>query len=216
MLTTSTRRVHTAYLEGGPSDYQYQDMGPMRFPESIQYAGSNETIQVNDMKLTFQLADIMNELNKGHPNFTVKFIPWIQNSPNGLYYFNEIKKSNGLPPTVTEITANPNLTAQIPVDPIVANITEQISDIGCNPKVSAAAAKNIFASYKTWINSGLGGLGGDDWSEFAYFHNHLGYSLNATDQAINGGQLGGGYGGSSFWDSMYVMLRCFDISKLHY
>ena len=50
-------------------------MGPMRFPESIQYAGTKETLTVNDMKLTFQLADVMNTLNKGQANFTVNFIP---------------------------------------------------------------------------------------------------------------------------------------------
>ena len=69
--------MHTAYLEGGPSDYQYMEMGPMRFPETIQLAGSNETLPINDMKLVFQLGEIMNQLNNGHPNFTVKFTPWV-------------------------------------------------------------------------------------------------------------------------------------------
>ena len=193
-----TRRVHTAYLEGGPFDYQYQDMGPMRFPETIQYAGSNETIPVNDMKLVFQLADVMNELNKGDDNFTVKFIPWIQNNPNGLYYYNGIKKPDGLPPTVTEIQTNPNLTAQIPVDPLVTNITDRVTEIACSPEVGAAAAKNVFTAHKAWLDSGLGGLGGDDWSEFAYFHNHLQYSLNVTDQALAGGSPADG-----LWDYMY-------------
>lgn len=172
-------------------------MGPMRFPQSIQYAGSNQTITVNDMKLTFQLADVMNQLNKGKSNFTVNFIPWLQASPNGFYYANGIKKPNGLPPTVTEIKTNKNLTAQIPVDPIVTDINNQIQEISCNPQLMAAAAKNVFTAHKAWLDSGLGGLGGDDWSEFAYFHNHLKYSLNVTDQALSGGG-----GGVTFWDSM--------------
>ena len=197
---TSIRRVHTAYLEGGPSDYQYQEMGPMRFPETIQDPATNETIPINDMKLVFQLADAMNELNKGDANSTVKFIPWIQNSPNGLYYHNGIRKSDGLPPTVTEIKTNPNFTLQVSIDPIVANITEQISEATCDPETVSAAMKNVFTAYRAWINSGLGGLGGDDWSEFAYFHNHLKYSLNDTDQA---GGLGAA-GGNGFWDAMHV------------
>ena len=179
------------------------EMGPMRFPESIQYAGSNETIPINDMKLTFQLADIMNQLNEGNPNFTVNFIPWIQNNQNGLYYFNGIKQADGLPPTVGEIASNPNLTAQIPIDPVVGNLTDQITEVGCNPQTMAAAAKNVFTAYKNFVSSGLDGLGGDDWSEFAYFHNHLGYSLNATDQAVNSGPYAGA-GGNSLWDSMSV------------
>lgn len=178
----------------------------MRFPESIQYAGSNETIPINDMKLTFQLADVMNQLNKGHPNFTVKFIPWIQKSPNGLYYFNGIKQADGLPPTITEISADSNLTAQIPIDPVVGNITDLISKISCNPEVTAATAKNMFTAYKNFVSTGLGGLGGDDWSEFAYIHNHLNYSLDATDQAVNSGEFGGA-GGNSLWDSLYVSVQ---------
>ncbi|KAL8856124.1 MAG: hypothetical protein Q9178_007249 [Gyalolechia marmorata] len=199
-------RVQTAYLEGGPSDYQYQEMGPMRFPESIQYAGSNETIPINDMQLVFQLADVMNQLNEGQPNYTVKFIPWIQESPNGLYYFSGLKDADGLPPTATEVKNNPKLTLPVPEDPIVGNITDLVSEIGCNPKTAAAIAKNTFTAYKEFINTGLGGLGGDDWSEFAYLHNHLKYSLNATDQAINSGEYGGN-GGNSLWDLLKVALQ---------
>ncbi|KAL8820705.1 MAG: hypothetical protein Q9223_001128 [Gallowayella weberi] len=209
-VTTSSMlgMIRTAYLEGGPSDYQYQDMGPMRFPESIQYAGSNETMQINDMKLTFQLAEVMNQLNKGQPNYTVNFIPWIQNSPNGLYYYSGLKGSDGLPPTATEIKNNPKYAIEISADPIVGNITDQISQVTCDPKTMGAVAKNVFKAHKAFLDTGLGGLGGDDWSEFAYFHNHLKYSLNATDQAINGGDFGG-YGGNSFqvqlsWKNNYT------------
>lgn len=198
-----SRRVHTAYLEGGPSDYQYQEMGPQRFPESIQYAGSNETIPLNDMKLVFQLVDIINQLNDGDANATVKFIPWIETSPNGLSYFNGFKKADGLPPTVSEVEGDENLFTQIQVDPVVGNITDQIFAIGCDPEIMAATAKNVFTAYKTFINDGLGGLGGDDWSEFAYFHNYLNYDLNATDQAINSGGFGG-RGGNSLWTLLFV------------
>ncbi|KAL9033492.1 MAG: hypothetical protein Q9180_005914, partial [Flavoplaca navasiana] len=92
-------RVHTAYLEGGPFDYQYQDVGPMRFPKSVQYAGTNETVPINDQQLLFQLGEIMDQMNQGQPNYSVKFIPWIQESPNGLYYFSGIKDADGLSPT---------------------------------------------------------------------------------------------------------------------
>ena len=203
VLLTHDRRVHTAYLEGGPSDYQYQEMGPMRFPESIQYTGSNETTPINDQQLVFQLAGIMNQMNQGRPNYTVNFIPWIQQSPNGLYYFSGLKDTDGLPPTAKEVKSNPNLTVPAPVDPIAGNITDIIAELTCSPESMAAVAKNIFSAYKTFINSGLGGLGGDDWSEFAYLHNQLNYSLNATDQVVNSGAFGG-YGGYSLWDSVYV------------
>lgn len=148
----------------------------------------------------------MNQLNEGNTNYTVKFIPWIQESPNGLYYFNGFKQANGLPPTVTEIEDNQSLTGQIPVDPQVGNITDLVFGIGCNPNTTAAAAKNVFTAFKAFVEDGLNGLGGDDWSEFAYLHNHLGYSLNDTDQAINTGAFAGN-GGNSLWELMSVHKR---------
>ncbi|KAL8932987.1 MAG: hypothetical protein Q9216_006576 [Gyalolechia sp. 2 TL-2023] len=200
-------RVHTAYLEGGPSDYQYQEMGPMRFPESIQYAGSNETIPLNDMKLVFQLADIMNQLNNNQSNYTVNFIPWIQESPNGLVYLNGFKQDNGLPPTVTQIDSSQNTTTQPPVDPTVGNITGQITELACTPELMEAAGRNVFTAYKSFIDTGLGGLGGDDWSEFAYFHNYLKFSLNATDQAINSGSFGGAGGAIVGQPSLLTVMQ---------
>lgn len=175
----------------------------MRFPESIQYAGSNETIPLNDMKLVFQLADTMNQMNEGRSNFTVSFIPWIQESPNGLVYFDGYKLPSGLPPTVSDIDDSQNSTTQPPVDPTIGNITDAINDLTCTPELMEAAGRNVFTAYKTFINSGLGGLGGDDWSEYAYVHNYLKYSLNASDQVINAGDFGGA-GGDSLWDIMSV------------
>jgi hypothetical protein len=41
-------RVRTKYLNGTtPSDYQYQEMGPMRFPVSVKYADTNEIVDIN-------------------------------------------------------------------------------------------------------------------------------------------------------------------------
>ena len=174
----------------------------MRFPESITNTETNETLPVNDMKLVFQLADVMNQLNTGDANFTINFIPWIQNSPNGLYYYNGFKKSNGLPPTITEISNNENLTVQAPVDPLVTNVTDLVEELTCSPEVMARTARNVFTAHKAWLNSGLGGLGGDDWSEFAYLHNYLKYSLNVTDQAL---VTTGATAGAPFWDTMCVV-----------
>ena len=171
----------------------------MRFPEAIQLAGTNETLEVNDMKLTFQLADFMNTLNKGNANFTINFIPWIQSSPNGLQYLYGIKKPNGVAPTITEAKSNSNYTAHIPFDPLVTELTNIEDKIACEPTVMAAAAKNVFTAHKAFLDTALGGLGGDDFSEFAYFHNVLKYSLNITDQVLSAAQEGG----NSFWDDMY-------------
>jgi len=53
----------------------------MRFPVSITYAETNETLYIQDHKLVFQLADVLNEMNvKLDPVFQVNFIPWIQSN----------------------------------------------------------------------------------------------------------------------------------------
>lgn len=100
-------RVHTEYLSGGPFDYSYQEMGPMRFPYQITVR--NETYNVTDHQLVFQLADELNALNGHAANFSVDFIPWLQSSPNGLSYKGGFKLDTGMPPTLAEIKANASL-----------------------------------------------------------------------------------------------------------
>jgi len=67
-------RVHTAYLNGTTrDDYQYQEMGPMRFPVSLTL--DNETVEINDHKMVFQLAATLNEMNGGNDtDYGVNFI----------------------------------------------------------------------------------------------------------------------------------------------
>jgi len=67
-------RVHTAYLNGtSREDYQYQEMGPMRFPVSVRLG--NETVEIQDHKMVFQLAAKLNEMNGGNTSdYAVNFI----------------------------------------------------------------------------------------------------------------------------------------------
>jgi hypothetical protein len=45
-------RIRTKYLAGStPEQYQYQEMGPMRFPVSTLYADTNETLDIQDHKV---------------------------------------------------------------------------------------------------------------------------------------------------------------------
>jgi hypothetical protein len=54
----------------------------MRFPVSLTYTGTNETLEIQDHKLVFQLADVLNGMNKDEdPKLQVNFIPWIQTNP---------------------------------------------------------------------------------------------------------------------------------------
>ncbi|KAI1380621.1 flavin-containing amine oxidoreductase [Hypoxylon crocopeplum] len=186
-------RVHTEYLSGGPFDYSYQEMGPMRFPETIKY--SNESYNITDHQMVFQLASEMNRINNYNKNFSVDFIPWIQSSSNGLYYYNGIKLDTGLPPTVAQTRANSSLRISYPEDASTEALSDKISPITSNETFMIELAGNTFKAHKDFLVNGLGGLGGDTWSEFAYMVNYLNATLNDTDV------LGGG--ASSFWDSLY-------------
>jgi hypothetical protein len=54
----------TAQLNGSSlKDGQYHEMGPMRFPYGIPDPDTNETYQIQDMQIVFQLADLSNENN---------------------------------------------------------------------------------------------------------------------------------------------------------
>ncbi|KAL8995572.1 MAG: hypothetical protein Q9169_004714 [Polycauliona sp. 2 TL-2023] len=173
-----------------------------REENAVDAAQAKAKLPFNDQQLVFQLGEIMNQMNQAQLNYSVNFTPWIQESPNGLYYFSGLKDTDGLPPTATEVKSNPKLTVPVVADPIVGNITDVVSELTCTPELMGAIAKNTFTAFKSFVESGPGGLGGDDWSEFAYIHNHLGYSLNATDQVVNAGTYGG-RGGNSLWDYIY-------------
>lgn len=46
----------------------------MRFPVSLTDAKTNETIEINDHKMVFQLADAINNLNGNDSSLKVNFI----------------------------------------------------------------------------------------------------------------------------------------------
>lgn len=49
----------------------------MRFPVETFYPDTNETIQINDHKMVFQLADALNKMNKKRPDYKVDFIKYV-------------------------------------------------------------------------------------------------------------------------------------------
>lgn len=194
-------RVHTAYF-GDPSDRQYQEMGPMRFPLSITSSETNETLQIQDHRIVFDLAAEVNRLNHNNTNFTVNFIKWYQTSPNGLYYVNGSRLPNGKSPTVSQVRSNASLAgiSSVEDDPRLAELNTRIENVMDNETFIAQMAKNVYMAHKTFLDTGLGGIGGDDWSEFAYVHNYLKYALNDTFVAL------GDPGSESFWDNLYESM----------
>ncbi|KAI8239781.1 L-amino-acid oxidase [Colletotrichum sp. SAR 10_96] len=189
-------RVHTEYLSGGPFDYSYQEMGPMRFPETYVDPKTNATYNISDHQLVFQLAAEMNELNNHDKNLSVDFIPWIQSNVNGLSYKNGIKLANGLPPTLAQISANSSLAVATVYDDATNALSAEEEKYMPGSDFSVAMAKNMYKAHGEWVRNGLNGLGGDTWSEYAFMVNYLKGSLNSTDAL-------GMYSATSFWDTLY-------------
>lgn len=173
-------------------------MGPMRFPYQWT-SSSNETYNISDHQLVFQLAAEMNQLNGHDANWSVDFIPWYQADGNGLYYHNGIRLADGMPPTVDQVAANASLSVHPVYDASTTALQDQISAVTSGDEFMAELATNMFKAHREFLDNGLGldGLPGDQWSEFAYMVNYLGASLNDTDV------VAGTAAGDSFWDAWY-------------
>ncbi|KAF1348475.1 flavin-containing amine oxidoreductase-domain containing protein [Delphinella strobiligena] len=170
-------RVHTAYLNGTtPDQYQYQEMGPMRFPVSITL--DNETLEIQDHKMVFQLASVLNEQND--LDYQVNFIPWIQQSANEPSSTTK-RRPDGTVPGITEVSNDASLA--INLNATYANATAvATAEQGFEDFVDMDRAKmglytsNIFQAHKQAVAEGF-----FDFSESGYLRYKLGIDLNTTD-----------------------------------
>lgn len=174
-------RIRTKYLAGStPDQYQYQEMGPMRFPVSTKYADTNETVDIEDHKMVFQLADVLNQMNGKDSALAVNFIPWIQSSPNVPANSNGYRLPNGRIPSAAQIKANSSLVlpAAVGPDPDAVEHAEEALDefIGVTPEVLRNISTNIYKAHKAAVEKGL-----FHWSEAAY----LRYALNLTANEVD-------------------------------
>lgn len=196
-------RVHTAHLSGGPSSSSYQEMGPMRFPYSLKSPATNKTVRISDHQLVFDLAKELNKLNHHHKNWSVNFIPWIQNNENNFYYMEGFKLPNGLPPTLAQVKAMqkngtlPSSTA--PESPGALELEKKLQAYEPTPKFIDEIATNIWDAHRDFEKGGLKGMPGDHWSEFGFLVNFLNGTLDAVDGLIGMPQ-------ESFWQDLYGVV----------
>jgi hypothetical protein len=54
-------------------------------PVSATYAEVNETLEINDHKMVFQLANVLNKMNGNQSKLTVNFIPFINSNPKYMH-----------------------------------------------------------------------------------------------------------------------------------
>lgn len=177
-------RVRTKYLNGTePADYQYQEMGPMRFPVSIKYTDTNETLDIQDHKMVFQLANTLNKMNGDHPDLTVKFIPWTQSNPNTPANSRGGRLPNGQIPSSAQIAADPSLRKSTPSPDGAEEAEEAVDDfIGMTPERMRNISTNIFKAHREAIDRGL-----FQWSETAYLRYELGLDADTVD-ALSGSE----------------------------
>ncbi|KAL3475543.1 hypothetical protein BJX99DRAFT_157795 [Aspergillus californicus] len=191
-------RIRTKYLNNtAPEQYQYQEMGPMRFPVSITYAEQNETLEIQDHRMVFQLADTLNKINKAadREDLTVNFIQFIQNNENTPAASGGNRLPNGRIPTTGDVAEDPDLvyTAAGPNTTATDDAEAQYDAyVAQDDLVSAKnVADNIFRAHKAAVDDGL-----FHWSEAGYLKYALGYDANVTDYVA-------GSGNDPIWGDIY-------------
>ncbi|KAL2810054.1 flavin-containing amine oxidoreductase-domain containing protein [Aspergillus granulosus] len=189
-------RIRTQYLNNTtPEQYQYQEMGPMRFPVSITYSEQNETLEIQDHKMVFQLAATLNMLNaEEHPELRVDFIPFIQNNPNTPASAGGNRLESGRIPSAADVAANPDMvySAASQNETLAEEASAAYEDYLEHDHLSTkAVADNIFRAHKTAVENGL-----FHWSEAGYLRYALGYGDNITDYVT-------GSGNSPIWGDIY-------------
>jgi monoamine oxidase len=192
-------RIRTKYLNGtSPNDYQYQEMGPMRFPVSVQYADTNETLDIQDHKMVFQLGDTLNKLNGNKSDIAVNFIPWIQNSPNVPADSKGYRLPNGRIPSTAQIKANASLV--LPAadfsDPEGAKLASDKVKAFQNltPEKWRNISTNVYTAHKQAIEDGM-----FHWSEAAYLKYQLNMSSDVVDYVAGSSDNGPQWG----YDTVY-------------
>lgn len=186
-------RIRTKYLAGStPDQYQYQEMGPMRFPVSAKYTDTNETVDIEDHKMVFQLADVLNQMNGNESALAVNFIPWIQSSPNVPANSNGYRLPNGRIPSAAQIRANSSLALPAAAGPDAEaeeHAEEALEEFkGVTPEVLRNISTNIYEAHKAAVEKGL-----FNFSEAAYLRYALNMSADVVDYVA-------GAGNSPMWE----------------
>ncbi|KAJ5951219.1 Amine oxidase [Penicillium vulpinum] len=174
-------RIRTKYLNNTtPDQYQYQEMGPMRFPVSITYTDTNETLEIQDHRMVFQLARVLNKMNSHKENLQVNFIPFVQNSPNVPAASGGNRLPNGRIPSVSQVAANSSLVykAASSNETGVENAESALADYTktSDRETIRKIATNLYQAHKQAVEDGM-----FHWSEAGYLKYALGYDNNVTD-----------------------------------
>ncbi|CDM37096.1 Amine oxidase [Penicillium roqueforti FM164] len=183
-------RFRTKYVA---DTQEWAEMGPMRLPYSVTYRDDNETLLYSDHQLTFQMANILNNMNKNDSQWRIDFIPWIQHSPNELYAQGTRRHPDGRIPTRAEIEEDPSLKDASEMTSAEYSKTEdQMNKILKDEKTLKSLQKDVWRAHKTAMDQGL-----DDWSEQAMMRHVFKASQNITDEIWTSSDY------DVFWDELH-------------
>ncbi|KAJ5392975.1 hypothetical protein N7465_011949 [Penicillium sp. CMV-2018d] len=183
-------RFRTKYVA---DTQEWAEMGPMRLPHSVTYKDDNETLLYSDHQLTFQMAKILNNMNKNDSQWKIDFIPWIQHSPNELYAQGTRRHPDGRIPTRAEIENDPSLKNPPEMTSAEYSNTEnQMNKILKDEKTLKSLQKDVWRAHKTAMDQGL-----DDWSEQAMMRHVFKASQNITDEIWTSSDY------DVFWDELH-------------
>ncbi|KAL4878770.1 hypothetical protein BJY04DRAFT_209068 [Aspergillus karnatakaensis] len=183
-------RFRTRYVAGTE---EWAEMGPMRLPYSVTYKDDNETLRYSDHEMTFQLVDILNDMNKNDTKWKIDFIPWIQHHPNELIAQGTHRHPDGRIPTRAEIEADPSLSISSDMSSAAYNNTKHSMDqILKNKDTLKSIQRDVWRAHKTAMEEGL-----DDWSEQAMMRHVFQASENITDEIWTASDY------DVFWDELH-------------
>ncbi|KAJ5753369.1 uncharacterized protein N7511_007522 [Penicillium nucicola] len=183
-------RFRTKYVA---DTQEWAEMGPMRLPYSVTYKDDNETLLYSDHQLTFQMATILNDMNKNDSQWKIEFIPWIQHSPNELLAQGTRRHPDGRIPTRAEVEANPDLEDAPAMTTAEFNNTQNSMDkILKNETTLKSLQKDVWHAHKIAMDEGL-----DDWSEQAFMRHVFKASENVTDEIWTSSDY------DVFWDELH-------------
>lgn len=182
-------RFRTKFFEGTE---EWVEMGPMRLPYSITYKSDNTTHEYTDHRLTFQLAEWLNELNNHDSELEVRFIPWVQHHPNELLARGTKRHPDGRIPTRAEIAANATLGTVQRLDSADYNATKaKMNSILKDEKTIRSIQKDVWRTHGKVMSAGF-----DDHSEQSMMRNVFKASDDVTDAITTASDY------DVFWDEM--------------
>ncbi|KAK2765063.1 hypothetical protein FQN54_008762 [Arachnomyces sp. PD_36] len=171
---------------------EWAEMGPMRIPYNVTYE-DGETLEYTDHQLTFQLADILNEMNGNDPEWKINFIPWIQHHPNELLGFGTGRHPDGRIPTRAEIEEDASLDAPEAMDSQeYARVTQDMDNILWQKSTLQSVQRDVWRAHRRAMDEGL-----DDWSEQAMMRHVFEASENVTDVITTSSDY------DIFWDELH-------------